>query len=104
MTIIYSTMNRKILSVNSISMFVCLFLSFDHTNFLFWAAAPKGLVTYAFTHIVNFLLLLLPLLLLLTPPHTSGLISQSHGPYPSLEAQIPQGWDLGLEDGILALR
>ena len=32
----------------------------------FWAAATKGLMTYAFTHIGNFLLLLL--LLLLPPP------------------------------------
>ena len=31
----------------------------------FWAAAPKGLMTYAFTHMGNFLLLLLLLLVLL---------------------------------------
>ena len=83
-----------------------------------------GSVTYAFTHMGNFLLLLLPLLLLLTPPSTSGLISQSHGPYPSLEAQIlvlrpnsqphgpnpnpkaqiPASRNLGLEAGIWTLR
>ena len=34
----------------------------------FWAAAPKGSMTYAFTHMGDFLLLLLHLLLLLCPP------------------------------------
>ena len=48
-----------------------------------WAAAPKGSMSYAFTHMGNFLLLLL---LLLRPP---PLKSQSQGPNPSLEAQIP---------------
>ena len=60
----------------------------------------------------KFLLLLLLLLLLCTPlspnlqAHISASrpISQPQGPNPSLEAQIPRGWDLGLEDGILALR
>ena len=33
----------------------------------FWAAAPKGLMTYAFTHMGNFLLLFLLLLLLRSP-------------------------------------
>ena len=42
----------------------------------FWAAAPKGSMTYAFTHMGDFLLLLL---LLLRPPPSN----------PSLEAQIP---------------
>ena len=50
----------------------------------FWAAAPKGSMTYAFTHMGNFLLLLL--LLLLRPP---PLKSQSQGPNSSLEDQIP---------------
>ena len=57
----------------------------------FWAAAPKGPLTYAFTQ-EKFLLLLL---LQCTPP--------PQGPNPSFEAQIPQGWDLGL-DGIWASR
>ena len=60
----------------------------------FWAAAPKGSMTYAFTHMGNFLLLLL---LLRTPPppslqaHISASrpISQPWGPNPCLEAQIP---------------
>ena len=47
----------------------------------FWAAAPKGSMTYAFTHMGSFLLLLL--LLLRTP------LPQSPGPYLSLEAHIP---------------
>ena len=46
------------------------------------AAAPKGSMTYAFTHMGDFLLLLL-LLLLLRP---SPLKSQSRGPNSSLEA------------------
>ena len=37
----------------------------------FWAAAPKGSMTYAFKHMGNFLLLLLLLLLLRTPPPPS---------------------------------
>ena len=89
----------------------------------FWAAAPKGSMTYAFTHMGNFLLLLL-LLLLRPPPPASRPISQPGGPYPSLEAQIsvlrpkshPQGpnpnpkaqipvsRDLGLKTGIWASR
>ena len=92
----------------------------------FWAAAPKGSMTYAFTHMGNFLLLLR------TPPPPSlqayisawRPISQPRGPNPSLEAQIPpsrpksqpqgpnsslkgfgpQDWDLGLEAGIWASR
>ena len=59
----------------------------------FWATASKGSMTYAFTHMGNFLLLLL----LHTPPlpslraHFSAWrpISQPLGPNPSLEAQIP---------------
>ena len=49
------------------------------------AAAPKGSMTYAFTHMGNFFLLLL-LLLLLHPPLIKF---QSQGPNLSLEAQIP---------------
>ena len=48
---------------------------------LFWAAAPKGPMTYALTHMGDFLLLLLLLLLLLRPPPPQG-------PNPSPEAQI----------------
>ena len=78
-------------------------------------AAPKGSMTYAFTHMGDFLLLLL-LLLLHTP------LPQPRGPYLSLEAHIqalrpksqswgpnplrlefgPWGWDLRLEVGIRA--
>ena len=78
-------------------------------------------MTYAFTHMENFLLLLL---LLRTPPPTSRPISQPRSPYPSLKAQIPvlrpksleagigalglgfgpQDWNLGLEAGIWASR
>ena len=64
----------------------------------FWAAAPKGSMTYAFTHKENFLLLLLLLLLLRPlPPSNPSLEaqipvsrskSQSQGPNPSLKAQI----------------
>ena len=65
----------------------------------FWAAAPKGSMTYAFKIMGNFLLLPLFILLLCTPPSN-----------PSLEAQIPvlrpksQSWDLNpsLEAQILA--
>ena len=50
----------------------------------FWAAAPKGSMTFAFTHMGDFLLLLLLLLLLLrTPPPlppASRPISQPGGP------------------------
>ena len=56
----------------------------------FWAAVPKGSMTYAFTHMGNiFLLGPLPL-----------------GPNPSLEAQIlwALGLDLGLEVRIKASR
>ena len=59
----------------------------------FWAAAPKGWMTSAFTHMENF-----PLLLLLRPsvppPRLEAQIpvlrpkSQPHGPNPSLKAQI----------------
>ena len=60
------------------------------------AAASKGSITYAFTHMGNFLLLLL-LLILCPSPHKS----QSRG----LLAEIwtsrlrfgPQGWDLGIQ-------
>ena len=70
------------------------------------AAAPKGSMTYAFTHMGNFLLLLR------TPPPPSlqayisawRPISQPRGPNPSLDAQIPREWNLGLWVGIWALR
>ena len=67
------------------------FVSFCFFFFPFWAAALKGSMTYAFTHMGDFLLLLLLLLLLLRtpPPPVSRPISQPGGPYPSLEAQIP---------------
>ena len=68
-------------------------------------------MTYAFTHMGNFLLLLLLLLLRPPPPpslqaHISAWrpISQPRGPNPSLEAQIPREWNLGLGIGIWALR
>ena len=67
----------------------------------FWAAAPRGPMTHAFTHMVNLLLLLL-LLLLLRPPltmkpkfqppaHTQalGLLSKSQGSIPIFIAPIP---------------
>ena len=88
---------------------------FAHVLFAFWAAAPMGLTTYAFTHMGNFLLLLL--LHLLCPPlpnsnpsfeaqisvsrskfpasrpksDPSSLRPKSHpkGPDPNLKAQIP---------------
>ena len=54
-------------------------------NFIFsrfWAAAPKGSMTYAFTHMESFLLLLLLLLLLHAPPSPLAFrpISQPGGP------------------------
>ena len=49
--------------------------------------------------------LLLFVLLHRTPlPPASRPISQPGGPYPSLEAQIPRDWNLGLEVEIWALR
>ena len=51
---------------------------------VYWAAAPKGSMTYAFTHMGNFFLLLL---LLHTPP--SKLKIQPKSSTPSLEPQIP---------------
>ena len=57
------------------------------------AAAPKGSMTYAFTHMGNFL----PLLLLLE----SGLLA---GIWTSRLRFWPQGWDLGLQARIWALR
>ena len=59
----------------------------------FWAAVPKGSMTYAFTQ-GKYLLLFL-LLLLCTPPNlqahisASKPISQPQGPNPSLEVHIP---------------
>ena len=66
--------------------------------------APKGLLTYAFTHMGDFLFLLL--LLHPFPP------SQAQGSNPSPETQIsasrlgfgPGGLDLGFKTGILASR
>ena len=62
-------------------------------------------MTYTYTPMGSFLLLLL--LLLLPPPslqaHISA-ISQPRGPNPSLEAQIPRDWNLGLGVGIGALK
>ena len=56
--------------------------------FAFWAAAPKGSMIYAFTHMGDFLLLLRP-----PPPLTQILASRPkthpQGPNPSLKAQIP---------------
>ena len=94
-------------------------------RYAFWAAAPKGSMTYAFTQ-GNFLLLLR------TPPspkppgpylsreahiQASGPKSQSGGPNPNLKAQIPPysqnpifeaqilaSRDLGLKTGIWASR
>ena len=60
----------------------------------FWAAAPKGSMTYAFTHMGNFLLLLLLLLLL-----GSGVLA---GIWPLRLRFGPQGWDMGLEAEIWA--
>ena len=72
--------------------FLCKHIPFLHA---FWAAAPKGSMTYAFTHMGNFLLLLLLLLRSPPPPSLQAHISawrpifQPRGPNPSLEAQIP---------------
>ena len=54
------------------------------STFPFWAAALKGSITYAFTHMGNFLLILLLLLLLRTPhpPYLQTL--QGRCPAPSL--------------------
>ena len=73
------------------------------------AAAPKGSMTYAFTHMGSFLLLLL---LRPYPPspslqaHISAWrpISQPQGPNPSHEAQIPREWNLGLGVWLWSLR
>ena len=95
----------------------------------FWAASPKGPMTYAFTHMGNFLLLLLLLLLLILllrpPPLTSkpppqppaqipalGLISKPQGSIPSVMSPIPAsnlqsqppGSNLSLEAPIPASR
>ena len=68
----------------------------------FWAVAPKGLMTYAFTHIwgifsSSFSFSVPPL------PPASRPISQPGGPYSSLEAQIPVLRPKSLETGIWAL-
>ena len=69
----------------------------------FWAATPKGPMTYAFTHMGNFLLLLLLLLfLLLRPPPdlkprfqppaqipALGVIFKPQGFIPSVMAPFP---------------
>ena len=85
----------------------CLFVSPNMTSSVFaslddiycllcfCAAAPKGSMTYAFTHMGNFLLLLLLLFRTRPPPSlqahisASRSISQPRGPNPSLEVQIP---------------
>ena len=92
----------------SVCTMVYLFNSFFVLScfFFFWAAAVKGSMTYAFTHIGDFLLLLLHHIL------PSPLKSQSQGLNSSLEAKIPvsrlgfgpQAWDLGLETEIWASR
>ena len=64
----------------------------------FWAAAPKGSVTYAFKKPPG------PYLSLEAHIPASRPISQPQGPNPSLEAQIPREWNLGLGIGIWALR
>ena len=65
------------------------------------AAAPKGSMIYAFTHMGSFLLLLL---LLRTPlPPASRPIPQPGGPYISLQAQIPILRPKSLASGIWAL-
>ena len=63
-----------------------LFLSHVSMFSSFWAAAPKGSMTYAFTHMGSFLLLLL---LHTPPPQVSRPISQPPGQNPILKAQIP---------------
>ena len=70
------------------------------------AAASKGSITYAFTHMGDFLLLLR------NPPppslqaHVSAWRPKSHpqGPNLNLKAQIPVSRDLGLKTGIWASR
>ena len=54
----------------------------------FWAAAPKGLMTYGFTHMGNFLFLLLLCPSVRTPHPASRPKSQSLGPNPIPKAQI----------------
>ena len=94
---------------------VWIHMPFKATTLLslhFWAAAPKGSMTYAFTYMGHFLLLLL-LLLLRPPPLNPSLEahipvsrpkSQPQGLKPSLEAQIPALRPLSLEARIWALR
>ena len=71
-------------------------------------------MTYAFTHMGNFLLLLLLLLLLRTPPPSKPSLeaqipvlrpkSHPQGPNSNPKAQIPVSRDLGLKTGIWASR
>ena len=65
----------------------------------FWAAAPKGSMTYAFTHMGDFLLLLL---LSFGPQGQDlGLLAEIL----TLRLRFgPQDWDVGLKTGIWALR
>ena len=70
---------------------MCLVVIFIHLVSSFWAAAPKGPVTYAFTYAE-----ISPSSpSLTTPPHikapipASRFISQPLGPNPSFKAQIP---------------
>ena len=64
----------------------------NNSQLPFWAAAQKGLMTYAFTHMGNFFLLLIypspPSLSLGAQILVLRPRSQSHGPNPSLKAQI----------------
>ena len=80
-----------------------------HSSDPFWVEAPKESISYTFTHMGNFLLLLL-----LIPLHTPPTIPvsrpnfQSQGPNPSCKTPIPakrsrfgpQGWDLGLQSRV----
>ena len=102
--LIYSQGDSYSQDFSRVHAFLCVTMSLDPSliKHRFWAAAPKGSMTYAFTQ-GNFLPLLLLLLVLLRtpPPHlqahisASKPISQPRGPNPSLEAEIP-----GLEGGI----
>ena len=66
----------------------CFFFFSSGIILPFWAAAPKGSMTYAFTHMGNFLQLLLLLLRTIPQSPASRPKFQSRGPNPSLEAQI----------------
>ena len=61
----------------------------------FWAAVPKGSMTYAFKHMGKFLLLLLLLLLSFVPPSNPSL--KAHIPVSSPKSQ-PQDPNASLKD------